>query len=289
MACYRPLVASRTPSGAVRLWERGDGRQLELPCGRCIGCRMARARSWTVRLEHEASCHDQSRVVTLTYEDAALPAFGELVYRDFQLFMKRLRRRKGKVRFFVCGEYGGLSGRPHFHAVLFGMRFSDEKPLCNGKLESAECADLWKLGGVCLDIASVEGFAYVAGYVTKKASREDSELYDVVDFGTGEVYRRRSEFVCMSRRPGIGADWYQRFKSDLWRGDRARMMDGKALPVPRFYLERLKRESGYQYERIVEGRLDRAEEREWDETPERLLVREEYARLKDQRVNERRL
>ena len=132
MSCYHPLKGFRTPSGVVfsELGRHDILGDIEIPCGQCIGCRMRRASDWTIRVMHEASLHSENCFVTLTYGRDKLPPDGSLEHRDFQLFMKRLRRHFGKtVRFYMCGEYGPLNFRPHYHACLFNVNFiSDRVP-----------------------------------------------------------------------------------------------------------------------------------------------------------------
>jgi len=103
-------------------------KQFVLPCGRCIGCRLERSRQWAVRMMHEASLHQDNCFITLTYDNEHLPKNASLVKRDFQLFMKRLRKAYPavRIRFFHCGEYGEQYGRPHYHAILFGFDFPDK-------------------------------------------------------------------------------------------------------------------------------------------------------------------
>jgi len=105
--CYHPVSAWQTEDGLVVFHERGRIRRpLTLSCGRCIGCRLNRAQMWSIRCVHEAQMHENSIFVTLTYSDEFLPG-PSLVYLDFQLFMKRLRKQQERpVRFFMCGEYG---------------------------------------------------------------------------------------------------------------------------------------------------------------------------------------
>ena len=47
--------------------------------------------------------------------------------RDYQLFMKRLRKAfpNDKIRFYAAGEYGPKTLRPHYHAILFGLHLDD--------------------------------------------------------------------------------------------------------------------------------------------------------------------
>ena len=44
----------------------GDGRvgQLDLPCGRCVGCVQDRANEWALCCEHEAKCWSYNRLLS---------------------------------------------------------------------------------------------------------------------------------------------------------------------------------------------------------------------------------
>ena len=129
MTCYHPMPAVRMVDGSVKFIsrnKRGVDGTLELPCGQCIGCRLERSRQWAVRCLHEASLHENNSFITLTYDDASMPLGGSLCYRDFQLFMKQLRKVTGKVTFYCGGEYGEQLSRPHYHACIFGFDFPDK-------------------------------------------------------------------------------------------------------------------------------------------------------------------
>lgn len=280
------------PDGSVGIGEApGDCRALELPCGRCIGCKLDRARAWTIRIQHEAQLYDSNLFVTLTYSEAALPPSLSLEYSDYQGFMRRVRREvvgttpiveadgRKPIRFFVCGEYGERNKRPHFHAILFNMRFPDMIPLQNGTYRSELCEKLWDRGNVVIGSVSARSAAYVAGYTLKKVHGQAAAAHyeDVVNLRTGELSSRRREFVVMSRRPGIGAWWYRRYGGDLFPADHA-VSDGKRFKVPRFYLEKFKLEADPGLvEDILYGRFLRAEEQRGESTPERRAVREEVA------------
>lgn len=96
MPCYSPLTAYQCFSGEVVFSEhktKGDFKQLELPCGQCIGCRLERSRQWAMRCVHESKTHNENSFITLTYSDENLPDRKRLKYEDFQLFMKKLRTK----------------------------------------------------------------------------------------------------------------------------------------------------------------------------------------------------
>ena len=130
MSCYHPIKGFRTTTGVSFSQLRRDDHvgDIEIPCGRCIGCRMRRASDWSLRVMHEAQLWKENCFVTLTYGHGKLPPNGSLDHGDFQLFMKRLRKRVGKpVRFYMCGEYGDEGGRAHYHACLFNVDFQDRR------------------------------------------------------------------------------------------------------------------------------------------------------------------
>jgi len=280
VSCNRPLKAFRDRGGVgVRLgWDPGTGDALELPCGKCLGCRMARARAWSVRIMHEAQLWERNRFLTLTYDDEHLPAGMSLRYRDWQLFAKRLRRRtegRGPLRFFMCGEYGGQTGRPHYHAVIFNFFAPDEVALVNGSSRSDWLEDLWTNGAIHIGDLSPERAAYVAGYTLKKQGRSPV----LVDRNTGEYWERTPEFVQMSRRPGLGSGWFARYAGDLFPTDKA-VVAGKVHGVPRYYWEKYRATASEdQVEKITEARFERAKvgALQGENSPERRAVREEFA------------
>jgi hypothetical protein len=208
--------------------------KVNLPCGRCIGCRLERSRQWAVRCVHEASLHEQNCFITLTFDDKNLEPGGSLVKADFQNFMKRLRKRffgnsKGNVRYFHCGEYGEKLGRPHHHAALFGLDFPDRllwSTKGNVRLyRSCILEALWPYGHSTVGDVTFESAAYIARYVTKKITGEMADSH----YGG-----RLPEYCTMSRRPGIAREWFNRYKDDLYPKDFA-VIRGKKCKVPKYY------------------------------------------------------
>ena len=122
MACYSPLSGFYDKSGAV-VFSRREGTDVEVtvPCGTCVGCRIARSRMWALRIVHESKLWDRNCFVTLSYAPEHLPAYGSLSYPDVQRFHKRLRFHYGRFRFFAAGEYGEELSRPHYHVCYFGF------------------------------------------------------------------------------------------------------------------------------------------------------------------------
>lgn len=193
---------------------------------------------------HEFNCF-----ITLTYSDVNLPENGSLCVRDFQLFMKRLRKHIAphKVRFFAGGEYGDLHKRPHYHALLFGYDFPDKKlhsPNGGQSLyTSATLEKIWKLGFATIGAVSFESAQYVASYCHKKLTGKMAALYDYVDPATGEVISVTPEFGLQSRNPGIGAIWFKQYGSDVYPRDQVIARGHEARP-PKYYDKLLEKSKG---------------------------------------------
>ena len=151
MPCFKPLTAidkgtdPETGKKIIHFLKRFNHEHsifipdkgvevIKLPCGQCIGCRIDRTKQWAIRCIHESKLHNKNCFITLTFNDEHLDSAGSLQKRDFQLFMKRLRKRfpNDNIRYYHCGEYGEQLNRPHHHACLFNFDFPDKKLLTKG-------------------------------------------------------------------------------------------------------------------------------------------------------------
>lgn len=219
--------------------------------------------------------------VTLTYDDKHLPADGGLNKQHFQKFMKRLRKRHGApIRYFHCGEYGDETKRPHYHAILFGVDFSDKKAWSrNAQGDTIYQSDtldaIWGYGQCRIGSVTFETAAYTARYILKKVTGEAAAAhYARVDPETGEIYSIQSEYITMSLKPAIGADWYRRFKTDVFPDDTV-IMRGRELKPPRYYFQILQKEDEAAATSIKFRRVRSANRHKENNTPERLRVRRE--------------
>ena len=143
-------------------------------CGQCMPCRINKRRVWAHRIMLEALVSPSASFLTMTYNDDNLPDGGSLVVRDVQLYWKRLRKAGYSFRYFVCGEYGDESERPHYHAALFGVPpcycdFRSPHPKCH----CVEFKGLWGKGNLYWGEVTPASAHYIAGYVTKKMNKED--------------------------------------------------------------------------------------------------------------------
>lgn len=227
---------------------------LLLPCGQCAGCRLERSRQWAMRCVHEASEYDANCFITLTvqdkdlyrryvtwHKDRDLYYSGSLDKSAFPKFMKRLRKEihPHVVRYYHCGEYGSEFGRPHYHACLFGFDFPDKVQWGERNhlpvWRSEVLERLWPFGQCEIGTMTFESAAYVARYIMKKITgRASGSHYRAVCLETGEELQRTPEYTTMSRRPGIGRRWFDKWASEVYQWDEVPVR-GKMARPPRFY------------------------------------------------------
>lgn len=233
---------------------------------------------------HEASMHEHNSFITLTYDAEHVPDRGQLEHKDFQDFMKRLRKH-GAVRYYMAGEYGSLNGRPHYHAGLFGWDWDDKifyKTTASGEdiYTSARLQKLWPWGFSSTADVTFESMAYVARYcMDKKTGDAAEEHYKRFDY-LGE-YQLNPEYNRMSLKPGIGATWLKKYNQDVYNYDYV-IVNGHETRPPKYYDKLFDAENPLQMEYLKEERIRRAIERNHDNTPERLLVKEAVAQAKIQ-------
>lgn len=230
MSCFFPVQAWRArrvnPETGKRplVFNRSAGyadMPIQVPCGKCDGCYADRALSWAIRCYQEASLFPRNSFLTLTYDDAHLPEDGKLVKDDLVNFFKRLRH-DCNFRYYACGEYGGQTGRAHYHALIFGQDFIDshtfrisESLYCNPRIQK-----IWGKGIVSISEFTMGTACYVAGYVGKKIGKDDG-----------------FQIMSRGRRPdgGIGYRWLMRYLDDVSRLEQV-VIEGKEYPVPARYL-----------------------------------------------------
>lgn len=279
MGCLSPVDVRRPQWAVKRLF-------MAVPCGRCVGCRLERARNWTIRILHEAQMHRDNCFITLTYKDSHL-VYGNkqatLVKTDLQRFWKRLRKEKGNgIRYFACGEYGELGSRPHYHACVFGLDFEDKTLHSteggNNLYASDSLGHIWGNGFASIGALTPGTAAYTARYILGKKLGKEAKYYEHMGI--------EPEFVVMSRGGrngrGIGSGWYEKFASDVYPEDRVILEDGKKSRPPRYYDNLRKEEFPEEIEALKIERM-----RKMDKIPlaERLTLRmKQKIRFQEARV-----
>lgn len=270
MQCYRPIGGyyarklndTKKRSVVFTLADGYADRPVQLPCGKCIGCRLERARQWAVRCMHEAKLYERNCFVTLTYNEGNVPRTPSglltLEPRDLTLFLKKLRWRYGAgIRYFQCGEYGDRTERPHHHLLLFNHDFDDR--VRHGSSESGaplytsrSLDNLWGFGDCSIGEATFESAGYIARYTMKKAGESWIDKSPVLD---GRV----PEYLTMSRRPGIGYGWCVKNHRDYYPSDQV-VVNGKASRPPRYYDGVMEKISRGKMLRVKYARRKKAEE-----------------------------
>lgn len=339
MPCYKPIEAwrakHRNDNGKVPLvFNRREAAQPDDPiavgCGKCIGCRLERSRQWAVRCMHEAQMNEDRRgncFVTLTFDDHHLYKRDNpytVDKRDHQLFLKNLRERfvpvcpykntpenkllrkqwfrENGIKFYMCGEYGSLNMRPHYHLLLFNHDFEDKTlwKINNGQrlYRSETLEKLWPYGYSSIGAVTFESAAYVARYIMKKQNGEEAERfkvkevngqlvecrhYEVVDPDTGELFNIEPEYTCMSRADAIGKEWFENFGKDVLNNDYITVRGVKSRP-PSYYDRLAEKLDPEAFDLVKMARSEKARDYHADKTRARLDAMEQIRQRKINRL-----
>lgn len=310
MSCYHPLLGYKVgvhPSGKPKyqivpnyngvadpeIAKKFDGYSIVVPCGHCIGCRLDKSREWADRMMLELQHTGKAIFLTLTYSNEGLdPENQEKLYnmsddgcvwfgdfavpelslrkRDWQLFMKRLRKyfEPKELRFYASGEYGEATHRPHMHAIIFGLDLEDIKdkvykfsnefgdPIFSSRILEET---IWKKGMVRIANVSWKTCAYVARYVMKKQyGPERKNAYDSLHV--------EQPFGLMSRRPGL-AGYYYSDDGRVFDPDKVNEVvvdhgEPIKIPIPKYFIRKLEESDPEKYTELKKQRRIYAIDRE---------------------------
>lgn len=285
MPCFHPVTAwyrmakTRRGKRQIQFTPNGAfGSPLKIPCGKCFGCVEVKAGELATRLTHERRYHDEACFLTLTYSPEHLPPDGPLNREDAVRFLDTVRQHcrrldpPRRLRYFLVGEYGGTTGRAHFHCILFGFDFRDDRR-ARGKrgehlIYTSETLDrLWGLGHCEIGSAEPGAMVYVARYLTGKADAPFREK------------GREPEFKMQSQ--GLGRKFVEEFAGtpSLTQDNIVVLTPQGAVKrkIPRYYDKLMDPE--YIARQKIKRRI--AAGKQWrDNTPQRLADREEFQRRK---------
>lgn len=303
MTCFHPLLAERVnprsarydPKKKIKIYkeseiditlpQRESGAVSDffyIPCGRCIGCRIDKARDWAVRLMCEAETSSSAWFLTITYDQEHFDSLS-LSKKDLQEFIQNLRNKVRfynpyvKLRYFACGEYGDKSGRKHYHMILFNMPDLDLKPVSVSKGNILYSSDIinnvWKKGFVVFGKVTVESASYVARYTLKKQGLKDYE-----DLGI------QSPFILMSTRPGIGFDYLQARKYQLVNDWKIQCGHGYSH-IPRYFMRIL--EDDPEFTDVIKSHKEDLKELSFDKQFNKQFINDRrYSKLlSDEEIN----
>ena len=225
MLCTQPRIIMVTRPGST------FPQEMEVPCGQCIACRIAKRKEWSLRLLHESSYWDDKSFVTLTYDDDHMPEHGTISKMELQKFVKRLRKNLNgrRIKYFACGEYGDSSQRPHYHIILLGVGLKHE--------DKQVVKDCWRycdwtnrsISRNSFGLVEPDSIRYVAQYVDKKYVGDlASEIYHKTN--------REVPFKICSQ--GIGLRYALENKSQI---DNLGYITHKGVKnsIPRYYIKKL--------------------------------------------------
>lgn len=192
----------------------------------------------------ESFTNDETIFLTLTYNDENLPKNLSLNPDTTKLFIDRLRKKllPKKIRFYLVGEYGDETHRPHYHLIIFGLghwagTLIDQTWI---NTETKEPLGFHQIGDFNEKTAQ-----YTCGYVVKKLNKNHPDLKG-----------RYPEYSRMSQRPGLGANAMVILANTLTTGQGVEFMHAngdvphvlkigkKSLPLGQYLRNRLKQELG---------------------------------------------
>lgn len=232
MRCTSPRTVGFKHDGKTLSWSPKNSSKeyptFQLPCGKCLSCRLDYARQWAIRCVHEASMYESNSFITLTYADEHLKS-DKLIYSDFQNFMKRLRKKNPHltIGMFVTGEYGEQRKRPHWHAIIFNWRPTDiihkyTNDRGDKVYTSDELTTLWPYGNSELGQVTLESAGYCARYAAKKLCHG----HDSDDF---------KPISKKSSKQAIGKKWLEKYYPDVFNHGHIVLPDGQKSAIPRYY------------------------------------------------------
>lgn len=212
---------------------------MPVPCGKCTHCLINRRRVWTLRLILESYSHEHSCFPTLTYDNEHLPIGGSLDFNHTKKFIKKLRKKypPGTIRYYLVGEYGTKSSRPHYHAIIFGVSEHDSEII-----EQCWTDRTGKpRGNVLVGSVTPDSIAYTVGYILKRQNKKFTH-----DMRVPEQSR-------CSNRPGIGFNALEAIKH-AFKTQHSRTLPqsisigGKHFPIGRYLTNKLREQLAGQVE-----------------------------------------
>lgn len=273
--CTSPRTVGFKDDGKTISWSQKEYSKefasFQLPCGKCLECRLAYAREWAIRCVHEASTYEKNIFLTLTYNDESLKS-PKLIYDDVQKFIKKLRKRPYSkdgqfvhqsedpepMGFFVTGEYGDKTKRPHWHLIVFNYEPNDGLPkythVSGDVVKTSTTIDrIWGKGNAEYGPVNKETAGYCARYAAKKLKHGKDDEHDFHPISK------------KSSKHAIGKRWLEKNFTDVFNHGRLILEDGSEVPIPRYYEKWLKTHRPVEWlsyvQRVKLGRLLEAETR----------------------------
>ncbi len=219
-----------------------ESRGQTVPCGQCMNCRVNKGRIWSARILMEWLTHGHAVFVTLTYNEEHVPLTVQpdgtpsqtLRKKQFLDWLKNVQKSEvGSLRYYLVGEYGEVSERPHYHMAIF--------PKSGAQV--ALFLSKWTKGFTSCYEMSPERARYLAQYAAKKLSGPKASWYG----------NREPEFRTSSRNPPLSAEMCDHLANTYKIGKGAKIVQergdiersiricGSIYPLGRWCLDRIRK------------------------------------------------
>lgn len=195
MNCPCPIIVVNPKIKAGTFNPLHDKKYLTVPCGKCFACLSNLRSDWIFRLKQMfRATRESCYFVTFTYDEENLPVVDcnpidglgregyvhyangwfpvtlekdvmKQVISSFTHSTRPIKRMK--LKYFLVGEYGEDSYRPHYHMALFGWH--GDNVMLHDELQKH-----WHRGGIHILYLSDALIGYITKYMLKQY---DDSLY----------------------------------------------------------------------------------------------------------------
>lgn len=191
-----------------------------VPCGRCAFCLTNRRSAWMFRIHHEMRNQEHPGwFITMTYDEKYIPKLHgtpSLKFRDVQLFLKQVRKAKYYCKYICVGEYGGATGRPHYHLLLW----TDADPI---KLEA-----IWHRGHFHVGKLTMASAMYTLKYIIQPKQVLDTSRE-----------KPRAQFSRGLGLAFLSTAQYNHLAGDYDDPQMFSVIDGKKVALPSYYKRKI--------------------------------------------------
>lgn len=159
---------------------------------------------------------------------------------------------------------------------MFGINFDDvqlfkeDEGLCTYSSPSLE--KLWPYGFSTVAELNYHTAAYTARYCLKKITGYQANDHYLRCDEYGVAYWLEPEYTTMSLKPGIGKNWYEKYKDDVFPSDETPVPGyGVVNKVPRYYETILASQDPDTHQLVKQVRQEFIKVHGHDFAPERLM------------------
>lgn len=127
-----------------------------------------------------------------------------------------------KFRYYLCGEYGTKTKRPHYHVIMFNLPFNRKNPRDYRDLV-ALLGSTWKMGNVHIGNVTPKSINYTTKYITtvQQYPEGTERPFNLMSIGIGATYLDKNTNFHLD-----GKKFYS-------------YLDGNKIKLPRYYTDRI--------------------------------------------------